>query len=95
MDVYLCLKDENRSLHKEKLHYLWTPFLKQVYIYNSHPYGNSLHGNQLYETLRHGNTTGINQFINGDLKTPNIHHNINIINPILYSRLLFVACLSD
>jgi hypothetical protein len=48
MDVYLCLKDENRSLHKEKLHYLGTPFLKQVYIYNSHPYGNSLHGNQLY-----------------------------------------------
>jgi hypothetical protein len=33
MDVYLCLKDENRSLHKEKLHYLGTPFLKQVYIY--------------------------------------------------------------
>jgi hypothetical protein len=32
MDVYLCLKDENRSLHKEKLHYLGTPFPYFLFI---------------------------------------------------------------
>jgi hypothetical protein len=31
-DIYRTI-DENRSLHKEKIHYLGTPFLKQVYIY--------------------------------------------------------------